>query len=704
MTREQAREKAKHIVSEMALEECASQLRYDSPAIKRLQIPAYNWWNEALHGVARGGVATSFPQAIGMAATFDTELLQKAGDVVATEGRAKYNGYAHLEDRDIYKGLTFWSPNINIFRDPRWGRGHETFGEDPYLTSRLGVAYVKGIQGEGEYRKATACAKHFAAHSGPEAIRHEFNVEVNKKDLYETYLPAFEALVKEADVEGVMGAYTCLNGLPTCAHKEMMDDVLRKEWGFEGYYVSDCWAIRDIHEGHGITNTAEESAAMALKAGCDLNCGVTYLHLLKAYKKGLVTEEEIRTAAERLFTTRYLLGMFEPTKYDKIPYEMVECKEHLEIADQLTRESIVLLKNDGLLPLSKEYKTVGVIGPNANSRAALVGNYHGTSSKYITLLEGIQEVVGDDVRVLYSEGCHLYEDRVEHLAYPNDRLTEAMLVAEHSDVVILCVGLDETLEGEEGDAGNSYASGDKETLMLPECQRLLMDKILTMCNSHEKPVVVCMMAGSSVDLNETDEKADAIVQVWYPGARGGKQVARMLYGEYSPSGKLPVTFYRGLEDLPAFEDYSMKGRTYRYYEGTPLYPFGYGLTYGKVVVNEFEVVKMEEGVSLKINVENVGDCDTGEVVQVYVKNEKSRFAPLHPVLCGFQRVFVEKGKSQVIEIQLGKEAFSVVDDEGKRVLDGGRFTLYVGVHQPDKRSCELSGTEGMRKTVDLLLK
>lgn len=704
MTREQAREKAKHIVSEMTLEECASQLRYDSPAIKRLQIPAYNWWNEALHGVARGGVATSFPQAIGMAATFDTELLQKAGDVVATEGRAKYNGYAHLEDRDIYKGLTFWSPNINIFRDPRWGRGHETFGEDPYLTSRLGVAYVKGIQGEGEYRKATACAKHFAAHSGPEAIRHEFNVEVNKKDLYETYLPAFEALVKDADVEGVMGAYTCLNGLPTCAHKEMMDDVLRKEWGFEGYYVSDCWAIRDIHEGHGITNTAEESAAMALKAGCDLNCGVTYLHLLKAYKKGLVTEEEIRTAAERIFTTRYLLGMFEPTEYDKIPYEMVECKEHLEIADQLTRESIVLLKNDGLLPLSKEYKTVGVIGPNANSRAALVGNYHGTSSKYITLLEGIQEVVGDDVRVLYSEGCHLYKDRVEHLAYPNDRLTEAMLVAEHSDVVILCVGLDETLEGEEGDAGNSYASGDKETLMLPECQRLLMDKILTMCKSQEKPVVVCMMAGSSVDLNEADEKADAIVQVWYPGARGGKQVARMLYGEYSPSGKLPVTFYRGLEDLPAFDDYSMKGRTYRYYEGTPLYPFGYGLTYGKVVVNEFEVVKMEEGVSLKITVENVGNYSTGEVVQVYVKNEESRFAPLHPVLCGFQRVFVEKGKSQVIEIQLGKEAFSVVDDEGKRVLDGERFTLYVGVHQPDKRSCELSGTEGMRKTVDLLLK
>lgn len=704
MTREQAREKAKHIVSEMTLEECALQLRYDSPAIKRLQIPAYNWWNEALHGVARGGVATSFPQAIGMAATFDTELLQKAGDVVATEGRAKYNGYAHLEDRDIYKGLTFWSPNINIFRDPRWGRGHETFGEDPYLTSRLGVAYVKGIQGEGEYRKATACAKHFAAHSGPEAIRHEFNVEVNKKDLYETYLPAFEALVKEADVEGVMGAYTCLNGLPTCAHKEMMDDVLRKEWGFEGYYVSDCWAIRDIHEGHGITNTAEESAAMALKAGCDLNCGVTYLHLIKAYKKGLVTEEEIRTAAERLFTTRYLLGMFEPTEYDKIPYEMVECKEHLEIADQLTRESIVLLKNGGLLPLSKEYKTVGVIGPNANSRAALVGNYHGTSSKYITLLEGIQEVVGDDVRVLYSEGCHLYEDRVEHLAYPNDRLAEAMLVAEHSDVVILCVGLDETLEGEEGDAGNSYASGDKETLMLPECQRLLMDKILTMCKSYEKPVVVCMMAGSSVDLNEADEKADAIVQVWYPGARGGKQVARMLYGEYSPSGKLPVTFYRGLEDLPAFEDYSMKGRTYRYYEGTPLYPFGYGLTYGKVVVNEFEVVKMGEGVSLKITVGNVGDYDTGEVVQVYVKNEESRFAPLHPVLCGFQRVFVEKGKSQVIEIRLGKEAFSVVDDEGKRVLDGGRFTLYVGVHQPDKRSCELSGTEGMRKTVDLLLK
>ena len=463
--REEARKRAQDLVSRMTLEEKASQLRYDAPAIPRLGVPAYNWWNEGLHGVARAGVATSFPQAIGMAAAFDTGLMQMVGDVIAEEGRAKYNAYSARDDRDIYKGLTFWSPNVNIFRDPRWGRGHETYGEDPYLTGELGSAFVKGLQGDGEYLKAAACAKHFAVHSGPEAVRHQFDARVSKKDLYETYLPAFEKLVKEADVEAVMGAYNRTNGEPCCGSRTLIQDILREEWGFQGHYVSDCWAIRDFHEHHMVTDTAEESAAMALKNGCDVNCGNTYLHLLKACQDGLVTEEEIGKAAERLFTTRFLLGLFDETGYDGIGYDRLECAEHVETAARATAESLVLLKNNGILPLKKEdIRAIGVIGPNADSRSALIGNYHGTSSRYITVLEGIQDYVPEGTRVYYSEGCHLFRDRVEGLAWRQDRISEALSVAKNSDVVILCLGLDETLEGEEGDTGNSYASGDKADL------------------------------------------------------------------------------------------------------------------------------------------------------------------------------------------------------------------------------------------------
>ena len=488
MKREDARKRAEALVAQMTVEEKASQLRYDAPAIKRLGIPAYNWWNEALHGVARAGQATVFPQAIGLGATFDDALLGEIADVIATEGRAKYNAYAAKEDRDIYKGLTFWSPNVNIFRDPRWGRGHETYGEDPYLTSRLGVAFVKGLQGEGETMKAAACAKHFAVHSGPEAVRHEFNAEASAKDMEETYLPAFEALVKEADVEAVMGAYNRTNGEACCA-STALQKILREEWGFEGHFVSDCWAIRDFHEHHMLTATAKESAAMAINSGCDLNCGNTYLHILHDYRDGLVSEETITAAAVRLFTTRFMLGLFDGSEYDSIPYTEVESKEHLALAEKAALESAVLLKNDGLLPLDKEkIRTVGVIGPNADSRAALIGNYHGTASRYETIQQGLQDYLGEEVRVLTSAGCALSDDRTEKLAFAGDRLTEAQIVADNSDVVILCVGLDETLEGEEGDTGNSYASGDKETLLLPKGQRDLMEAVA----ATGKPVVLCI--------------------------------------------------------------------------------------------------------------------------------------------------------------------------------------------------------------------
>ena len=689
--RQEARRKAKALVAQMTVEEKASQLRYDAPPIERLGVPAYNWWNEALHGVARAGVATSFPQAIGMGATFDPALVRQAGDVAATEGRAKYNAYSKEGDRDIYKGLTFWSPNVNIFRDPRWGRGHETYGEDPYLTSRMGVAYVEGLQGDGDVLKSGACAKHFAVHSGPEALRHEFDARATKKDMAETYLPAFKACVQEAGVESVMGAYNRTNGEPCCGSKTLMQDILRGEWGFEGHYVSDCWAVRDFHEHHMVTGTAEESAAMALKAGCDINCGNTYLHLLKAYQDGLVSEEEITQAAERAFTARYLLGLFDGSEYDDIPYEKVECEEHLKIAEQLTRESVVLLKNDGILPLRADAgQTIGVIGPNADSRAALVGNYHGTSSRYITVLEGIQDKVGHNGRVLYAEGSHLFRDRVENLAWQNDRIAEAVAVAKHSDVVVLCVGLDETLEGEEGDTGNSYASGDKTDLLLPKCQRDLMDAVLAV----GRPTVVCLMAGSAIDLSAAQESAQAILQLWYPGARGGRAVAELLFGDCSPSGKLPVTFYRSVDELPAFEDYSMKGRTYRYMTGEALYPFGYGLTYGDVAVEKASVAGFNpdtRDVALEVQITNRGGRATQDVIQVYVKDPVSPNAVPNHSLRAFQRVSLQAGETKTVELRVAGGAFGSYDEDGAFVRDADRYLLYVGTGQPDSRTLELTG-------------
>ncbi len=691
--RAEARKKAKELVSKMTLMEKAAQLKYDAAPVDRLGVPAYNYWNEALHGVARAGVATMFPQAIGMAAAFDEDAMEQVGDIIATEGRAKYNAYSRHDDRDIYKGLTFWSPNVNIFRDPRWGRGHETYGEDPYLTSRLGVRFVEGLQGDGPVMKAAACAKHFAVHSGPEAVRHEFDAKVSLKDMWETYLPAFEALVKEADVESVMGAYNRTNGEPCCGHKYLMEEVLRGKWEFDGHFTSDCWAIKDFHEHHQVTKNARESAALALKCGCDVNCGVTYLHLMAAYEEGLVTEEEITVAAERLLTTRILLGLFDGSEYDEIPYEKVECKEHLEAALDMARKGSVLLKNDGILPLDKSgIRTIGVVGPNADSRAALIGNYHGTSSRYITVLNGIQDEVGDEVRILYSEGCHLEKDRVEGLAWSQDRISEAVITAEHSDVVVICVGLDETLEGEEGDAGNSDASGDKKDLHLPKVQEELIEKVTAV----GKPTIVVLMAGSAIDLSFAQEHCNGILMAWYPGARGGKAVADILFGNVSPSGKLPVTFYKDLDALPEFTDYSMKNRTYRYLEAEPLYPFGYGLSYGDVQVKEAKVdgqVTAESEIRVLVSLKNQGQADTDEVVQVYIKDLESDLAVPNYSLCGFQRVSLKAGEEKNVELTVLNRAMCVVDEEGERHVDSKKFKLFVGTSQPDARSVKLTGKE-----------
>ncbi len=690
MQREEARKRAKELVAQMTLEEKAAQLKYDAPAVKRLGIPAYNWWSEGLHGVARAGTATIYPQAIGLAASFDRKLIQKVADQIATECRAKYNAYSAEGDRDIYKGLTLWSPNINIFRDPRWGRGQETYGEDPYLTKELGKAFVHGLQGDGKYLKTAACAKHYIVHSGPEANRHEFDAKATPKDMEETYFPAFEALVKEAGVEAVMGAYNRTNGEPCCGSKTLIQQNLREKWGFEGHFVSDCWAIKDFHEGHMVTRTPVESAAMALDSGCDLNCGNTYLRILQAYEQGLVTEEQITQAAERLMTTRFMLGMFDPdNEYNKIPYEVVECREHLETAEEMAAKGVVLLKNTGILPLDKsKIKTIGVIGPNAGSRTALIGNYHGTASEYVTLLEGIRREAGDELRILYSVGCHIEKDRTEVLAWRQDRLSEARIVAKHSDVVILNLGLNELLEGEEGDEGNAYASGDKEDLQLPKVQRELMEEVVKI----GKPVILCVSSGSAMDLCYAEEHCDAILQLWYPGAQGGKSVADILFGKRSPSGKLPITFYRSLDALPDFEDYSMKNRTYRYMrQEEALYPFGYGLTYGKISVNAAEVVRGTDGPCIRATVKNTGAAATDEVLQIYIKNLDSPYAEENYHLCGFQRIFTEPGQEKTLEIPIEARDFTVVDENGRRFEDGKHFRFYVGFHQPDPRSCALTG-------------
>ena len=692
MDRNEARAKAKELVAQMTLEEKASQLRYDAPAIPRLGVPAYNWWNEALHGVARAGTATVFPQAIGLAAIFDEDFHQQVAEVISTEGRAKYNGQSAHGDRDIYKGLTMWSPNINIFRDPRWGRGHETYGEDPYLTTRLGVRFIKGLQGEGKYMKIAACAKHFAVHSGPEELRHEFDAIANQKDMYETYLPAFEAAVKEAKVESVMGAYNRTNGEPCCGSKTLLVDILKEKWGFEGHIVSDCWAIRDFHTRHMVTSTAPESAAMALKNGCDINCGNTYLHMLQAYQEGLVTEEDITKACENAFTSRYLLGMFaDDCEYDKISYLENDTDEHDAVALAAAEKCMVLLKNDGILPLDEsKIKTIAVIGPNSDSQAALYANYYGLSSRYVTFLEGIRKYCREKgIRVLFSQGSAMARDRVQGLGQANDRIAEAIMCAEEADVVIACVGLDETLEGEEGDTGNEYTSGDKYDLQLPATQRVLMEAL----EKTGKPLVTVVAVGSALNVPQ----GNAQLLTWYPGQAGGTALTEILFGKVSPSGKLPLTFYHDVNDLPEFTDYNMTNRTYRYYTGKPLYPFGYGLSYAK-----FEVADMkadQEKVTVKVT--NTSAVDAETVVQVYVKDQTSKWEVVNTKLAGFVRVALKAGDSKEVAVKLDPLAFTVVNDAGERIRDGKTFDVYAGLSQPDERSVELMGQAPLHTVLEV---
>lgn len=698
------RERAEKLVAQMTLEEKALQMMHGAAEIKRLGIKSYNWWNEALHGVARAGVATVFPQAIGLAASFDEDMMEEVADAISTEARAKFNMQQKYDDTDIYKGLTFWSPNVNIFRDPRWGRGHETFGEDPYLTSRLGVRFIQGLQGHDEnYMKAAACAKHFAVHSGPEDLRHRFNAVVSKQDLYETYLPAFKACVQEGKVEAVMGAYNRTNGEPCCGSATLLQDILRKEWGFEGHVVSDCWAIKDFHEGHMVTSSALESVAMAVENGCDLNCGNLFGYVKEAVEKGMLSEERVDEALVNLFTTRMKLGVFDgegSTPFDEIPYTVVDSKEMRELNLKVAEKCVVLLKNeDHMLPLDKsKIKTIGVIGPNADNRKALVGNYEGTASRYYTILEGIQDYVGEEVRVLASEGCHLYKGGISGLSKGRDRSSEVKGVCEASDVVIMCLGLDASLEGEEGDTGNEYGSGDKPNLKLPGRQQ----EILEIAYASGKPVVLVLLAGSAMDLSWAEEHIPAILQGWYPGAQGGKAIANILFGEKNPEGKLPVTFYYSTEELPEFTDYSMKGRTYRYMQNEALYPFGYGLSYSSY---EFSDVKSssdtvgKEGIDITTAVRNTGSMAGAETVQVYVK--VCREDTPNAQLKGLCKVELAPAEEKTVKLHLPAEAFGLFDEEGKLRIRKGEVLVYVGGQAPDQRSEHLLGRKMQRLSLQI---
>ncbi len=697
---DQCRQKAEALVAQMDLIEKASLLRYNSPGVPRLGIPAYNWWNEGLHGLARTGTATVFPQAIGLAAMFDPAALEEIGDVVATETRAKFNENQKQGVVGRYKGLTLWSPNINIFRDPRWGRGQETYGEDPYLTSRLGVAYIKGLQGKDEnYLKTAACAKHFAVHSGPEQGRHEFDSVVNEKDLYETYLPAFEAAVKEGEVASVMGAYNRLNGEVCCGHEWMIQELLRKQWGFDGYFVSDCGAIHDFHMNHKVTKTPQESAAKAVHAGCDINCGDIYVHVVQAVEEGLLSEEDVTRSAVQALTTRLQMGlMSEDCPYDAIPFEKVDCKEYQELAIKAAEQSCVLLKNNGILPLDKsKYKSIAVIGPNAVNNNCLHGNYNGVSSQYINFVDGILDACGDDITVRYARGCHHYMEK-DGDWYESElqSLTEAIMTAEHSDLVILCVGLDPTFEGEEGDANNPFGAGDRNTLKLPHPQVELIEEMVKL----GKPTVVVLCAGGAVDLTFEDANCDAILHTFYPGGRGGKGVANLLFGKACPQGNLPVTFYKSADDLPHYHDYNMKGRTYRYFEGEPLYPFGYGLTYGKAEISKVEMADtVTDTLPITVTLQNQGDWDYAPLVQVYIKGKTSALAPVNPALCAFARVPTKAGETVTVTLNVEANAFTVVNEKGERVVDDKEFDLYVGLCGPDARSKQLTGHAVFQTTV-----
>lgn len=815
------------LLSRLTKEEKVSQMVYDAPAIPRLGIPSYNWWSECLHGVARAGLATVFPQAIGLAATFDTDFMHQVATAISDEARAKYNEFVRHDERAIYQGLTFWSPNINIFRDPRWGRGQETYGEDPYLTSRMAVAFIRGLQGDNDkYLKLVATAKHYAVHSGPEPERHSFDAQTDQRDLLETYLPAFEASVEEGNAQSVMCAYNAFRGDACCGSKLLLQDFLRNSWSFDGYVVSDCGAIRDIYRGHDIVDSAPKAAALAVKAGTDLNCGQVYTSLNQSLSEDLIDADTVDQSVRRLFRARFRLGMFDPPSrvpYASIPYSVNNSDAHKALALEAGRKSIVLLKNEnGLLPLSKEVGTVAVIGPNANRLSVLEGNYYGSAEQLVTVLDGIRGKVSPSTKVYFAQGCEIAPDVPPVETVPSDYLypvagngrvhgltgsyymganpegrpvvarvdpvvdftwvkqtpisdwpadefsarwegflvppvsgtyrlganglnvyslsldgenvvsyrgvhessqrlkaidleagrfykvslefrntgaapqiqlvwslpahdysSEALEVARKAEVVIFVGGLTPHLEGEEMPVHiEGFSGGDRTELSLPRTQESLLSKLVTL----GKPVVCVLLNGSAVASVVADASAGAIVTAWYPGQSGGDAVADVLFGDYNPGGRLPVTFYRSVNDLPPFEDYSMKGRTYRYFEGRVLYPFGFGLSYSRFHYSDLSLDpgQIPQGGSgtVKAVVKNTGDRAGEEVVELYVRDLKADVPVPIRSLAGFTRVRLQPGESRTVQFPVTAKQLSLINAQSKRVLEPGDFEISVGGEQP----------------------
>ena len=809
------------LVSQMTVQEKIDQMVYTSKAIPRLGVPEYNWWNEALHGVARAGYATVFPQSITIAGSWDEELMFRVAEAISDEARAKHHDYVRRGKRGIYQGLTFWSPNINIFRDPRWGRGHETYGEDPHLTGRMGMQFVKGLQGDDpKYLKVVATAKHYAVHSGPEPLRHEFNALVSERDLHETYLPAFRTLVKDGGAWSVMCAYNQFRDYPCCANTEL-DNILRNDWGFQGYVVSDCWAISDFFKFQDFSEDAAEASAVAVKSGTDLNCGNSYPHLSEALKRGIISEADLDVAVKRLFTARFKLGMFDPDEvvpYAQIPIGINTSDENSALALEAAKKSIVLLKNEkSTLPLSKDIKKLAVIGPNADNWEALVGNYNGISKKPVTVLAGIQSKL-KNAEILFAEGAHLADgvsnlhpvpvqylltekgepgvvgeyfsnaklegepvftridknidfywesnspspglpdddfsirwtgylvppvtgtysigswgmptldvwlegERIlrqnsEHHAFHQEKAVkleagkkykfvyeyknwygdgdarlmwalpdpdmqkQAVDIARQADAVVLVLGLSQRLEGEEMPIQvDGFAGGDRTHLMLPKTQRDLLAAI----EKTGKPVVLVLLNGSALAVNEAEERIPAILSAGYPGQEGGNAVADVLFGDYNPAGRLPVTYYKSVDQLPPFDEYDMSNRTYRYFQDEPLYPFGYGLSYTTFKYDNLELpssVQAGEPVKVKVKVTNTGNVAGDEVVQLYLKDEEaSTPRPVHQ-LEGFKRINLKPGQSDVVEFELTPRQFSMIGTDDTRVIEPGWFVISAGGGQP----------------------
>ncbi|MGN6298858.1 MAG: glycoside hydrolase family 3 C-terminal domain-containing protein [Ginsengibacter sp.] len=682
------------LVSRLTLEEKVNQMLNSTPAIERLGIPPYDWWNESLHGVARTKYpVTSYPQAIAMAATFDVKAMKQMGDYTSDEGRAIHNESLRKKDYSRYTGLTYWTPNINIFRDPRWGRGQETYGEDPFLTASIGTAFVEGLQGnDPKYLKAAACAKHYAIHSGPESSRHTFDVNVSNHDLWDTYLPAFKQLVVNAKVAGVMCAYNAYQGQPCCGSDKLMVDILRNKWNFKGYVTSDCGAIDDFYKTHKLFPDAESSATDAVLHGTDVECGnLTYKSLIKAVQDGKLSEKDIDVSLKRLFTIRFRLGMFDPislVKYAQIPLTNLESQPHKDLAFKMARESIVLLRNvplsgqkNNLLPLSKHLKNIAVLGPNADNANTQLGNYNGHPSEVTTVLAGIKGKV-PDANVFYSRATDFVSTEQPDFSKLIDSL-------KNEDVIIYVGGISPRLEGEEMKVHTpGFSGGDRTSIDLPSVQT----EFLKALSATGKPVVFIMMTGSALAIPWEQQNIPAIVNAWYGGEAAGTAVADMLFGDYSPSGRLPVTFYKSDDDLPPFDDYSMQNRTYRYFKGTPLYPFGFGLNYTKFVYSNLKLsktkIKKNEAITAEVTVTNSGKMQSDEVVQLYLTHESAQNVPLYS-LKGFKRITLKPGASQKVQFTITPEMMKVIDDEGKSVLNAGKTEINIGGSLPSQRSIEL---------------